>query len=557
MIIFVLRHADRRPDPDDALSDKGIDRAKLLARMLGESGIQIAWCSDALRAQATLQPLKQALGGKLAVHVVPTRGDNGVAKHQQHIIAAVKQLPADAVAAVVSHSNTVGPIIKGLTGQAIGEIGEEQFDKLFVLSIPAAGAATVTLLHYGAETYRETLAALDIDSLAAKRRQAIVTPIGAPPKPGRKGERIRIDGLGILQLRKRAARMGRNPATGEAFQIKASKKVAFRAAKGGGHRGAKKMMRPPPKPVPHIQRRPPAKKTPLVPAPAAAADVVDVSVFGPKSLRAGGECLVQVFLHTLAQQVTVAAQARETDAASERRGVKTLATEIARGTHVQIIFEGRGLSVDQAMQELTWRGEPDACQFTVGAPADAAGKTFYPRVLVLLNSVPVGTVTFALPATAKDAPAQTSVIRGDEARRYSYAFLSYSSQDRAEVLKRAQGLKAGGVDFFQDFVKLEPGDKWVPELDREIERCDLFLLFWSSHAKASRWVTKELNHALARRKSSGDGLPDIRPVMIGKPPPPSPPHSLKDIHFNDVLSYVLAAVEAERPKPDERMRRRR
>ena len=47
----------------------------------------------------------------------------------------------------------------------------------------------------------------------------------------KKGERIRISGLGILQVRKRPARMGRNPATGEAIKIKASKKVAFRAAK--------------------------------------------------------------------------------------------------------------------------------------------------------------------------------------------------------------------------------------------------------------------------------------------------------------------------------------
>jgi DNA-binding protein HU-beta len=47
----------------------------------------------------------------------------------------------------------------------------------------------------------------------------------------KKGDRIRIGGLGILQVRKRAARMGRNPATGEPIKIKASKKVAFRAAK--------------------------------------------------------------------------------------------------------------------------------------------------------------------------------------------------------------------------------------------------------------------------------------------------------------------------------------
>jgi DNA-binding protein HU-beta len=47
----------------------------------------------------------------------------------------------------------------------------------------------------------------------------------------KKGKRIRIGGLGILQVRKRPARMGRNPATGEAIKIKASKKFAFRAAK--------------------------------------------------------------------------------------------------------------------------------------------------------------------------------------------------------------------------------------------------------------------------------------------------------------------------------------
>ena len=40
-----------------------------------------------------------------------------------------------------------------------------------------------------------------------------------------------IPGLGKLELKNRKARMGRNPATGEAIHIKASKKVAFRAAK--------------------------------------------------------------------------------------------------------------------------------------------------------------------------------------------------------------------------------------------------------------------------------------------------------------------------------------
>ena len=47
----------------------------------------------------------------------------------------------------------------------------------------------------------------------------------------KQGRRIKLSGLGILMVRKRKARMGRNPATGEAIKIKASKKVAFRVAK--------------------------------------------------------------------------------------------------------------------------------------------------------------------------------------------------------------------------------------------------------------------------------------------------------------------------------------
>ncbi|MBI3451481.1 MAG: HU family DNA-binding protein [Rhodospirillales bacterium] len=47
----------------------------------------------------------------------------------------------------------------------------------------------------------------------------------------KKGEKIRIPGFGIFVVAKRAARMGRNPATGEPIKIKASKKVRFRPAK--------------------------------------------------------------------------------------------------------------------------------------------------------------------------------------------------------------------------------------------------------------------------------------------------------------------------------------
>jgi DNA-binding protein HU-beta len=55
--------------------------------------------------------------------------------------------------------------------------------------------------------------------------------VGMITKRLKNGERVKIAGLGILQVRTRAARMGRNPATGEQIHIKASKKIAFRTTK--------------------------------------------------------------------------------------------------------------------------------------------------------------------------------------------------------------------------------------------------------------------------------------------------------------------------------------
>jgi DNA-binding protein HU-beta len=63
-------------------------------------------------------------------------------------------------------------------------------------------------------------------------REMLDDLVGLITKHLKKGERVKIAGLGILQVRRREARMGRNPATGEPIQIKASKKVAFRATKG-------------------------------------------------------------------------------------------------------------------------------------------------------------------------------------------------------------------------------------------------------------------------------------------------------------------------------------
>lgn len=73
-----------------------------------------------------------------------------------------------------------------------------------------------------------------VDKVGLARRQAaeafdaIFDAITASLKSG---DTAKVPGFGSFTLSERAARKGRNPATGESIKIKASKSVRFRAGK--------------------------------------------------------------------------------------------------------------------------------------------------------------------------------------------------------------------------------------------------------------------------------------------------------------------------------------
>lgn len=61
--------------------------------------------------------------------------------------------------------------------------------------------------------------------------RALDALIGAISKTLKKGDTVSLIGFGTFSVKKRAARTGRNPATGEAIKIKASKTPSFKAGK--------------------------------------------------------------------------------------------------------------------------------------------------------------------------------------------------------------------------------------------------------------------------------------------------------------------------------------
>jgi DNA-binding protein HU-beta len=89
----------------------------------------------------------------------------------------------------------------------------------------AAAPATVTLKHLaGALAEKHATPKKQAETMLVDMVDMMVTHLKG-------GDRLRIGGFGIIQVKDRPARMGRNPATGAAIEIKASKKVGFRPAK--------------------------------------------------------------------------------------------------------------------------------------------------------------------------------------------------------------------------------------------------------------------------------------------------------------------------------------
>jgi DNA-binding protein HU-beta len=94
-------------------------------------------------------------------------------------------------------------------------------------AVPAKAAqqVTITLKHIAAEL-------AEGHDLSKKAAEAVLGDfVALITRQLAQGDKIRLTGLGILQVRDRPARTARNPATGASVEVAASKKIAFRPAK--------------------------------------------------------------------------------------------------------------------------------------------------------------------------------------------------------------------------------------------------------------------------------------------------------------------------------------
>lgn len=277
-------------------------------------------------------------------------------------------------------------------------------------------------------------------------------------------------------------------------------------------------------------------------------DLVDCAVYSPSRVAAGESFLVQVFAHLPEKPEEAERQALQSDEDASRRARKGLDVRIQRDSRLTFHLKAESLVIRDPVQSLIWRGRTESVQFEALAPGDCPLGNVIATVIASVDSMPVGHVKFKIKVIAEPAGAlprrQAEAERvGDDARHYRLVFISYASADRKEVLKRVQPLEALGIGYFQDFLSLSPGDRWERKLYLKLDECDVFLLFWSSAAKQSQWVMREVRRALERKGGDDMNPPEIIPVIIGGPPPVEPPEDLAHLQFDDSIIYLIHALD--------------
>jgi len=152
--VIAVRHAEKRSDDarDPALSEAGETRSKTLSRLLSKSGVTHVYSTAYRRTRATVAPLAELL--RLEVNDYSPR-------EIESFVKELRELPAGSVALVAGHSNTTPGLVLAMGGEVddlesmrgTSVLGEEQYDRLFVTTLPPNGGAVKTLeLRYGDES---------------------------------------------------------------------------------------------------------------------------------------------------------------------------------------------------------------------------------------------------------------------------------------------------------------------------------------------------------------------------------------------------------------------
>jgi broad specificity phosphatase PhoE len=145
MTVIIVRHAEKTTVGDDpGLAPRGEARAELLSRMLAPISVGgrplAVYSTDYRRTRATAGAVAKAWQVDVQLYDAGQASETASAIRGRHRAATVL---------IVGHSNTVPELVAAFGGPAGVEIADDDYDNLFILTVPPFGSATTVRLSFG------------------------------------------------------------------------------------------------------------------------------------------------------------------------------------------------------------------------------------------------------------------------------------------------------------------------------------------------------------------------------------------------------------------------
>jgi len=141
--VLAVRHADidLPPDTQDPeLNAAGRLRADALAHVVGSAGVSTIFTSQFVRTKQTVEPSARLLG--LTPRLAPPAST---------LALDARTGSLGDVVLVAGHSNTIPTILVALGATSPPDIGEREFDNLFVFTTHSADDGRLLHLRYGSQ----------------------------------------------------------------------------------------------------------------------------------------------------------------------------------------------------------------------------------------------------------------------------------------------------------------------------------------------------------------------------------------------------------------------
>ncbi len=254
---------------------------------------------------------------------------------------------------------------------------------------------------------------------------------------------------------------------------------------------------------------------------------VEFTAITSKNIEKGKRYLLRVAMYIKGKDEIVKQIIEEFD--EEIQKISKSSFKIQNGKKITLKLFTTDFPFEELEDSIIWNKEETDFSFVFKVPENYENDNILFYIKILVEDVLVGKIQFLV--KLKEDKIQNINL---EINKVKKAFISYASQNRNEVLTCIQGMQkvCPDIDFFLDVLKLRSGNHWEEKLWEEIKSSDIFYLFWSTYAKESPWVEKELECALKAK-----GLNFIEPVPLEPPTKCPPPKSLESLHFNDWEIY--------------------